>query len=133
MSTRETEERAVRAVIQGVYDAWEKNDADAFVAQYAPSATATLPGSFLCDREAIRAVMRDVFARQLRGSRATYAVQRVRFVGGDVAIVASKGAVTLAGQKKPAPEAHALETWVLSKAEGGWWVQAFHNCPERSA
>jgi uncharacterized protein (TIGR02246 family) len=64
MASRATDERAVRAVIQSVYDAWAKNDADAFVAQHSPGATATLPGSFLGDREAIRSVMKDVFAGQ---------------------------------------------------------------------
>jgi hypothetical protein len=45
----------------------------------------------------------------------------------------SKGAILLAGQAEPAAESRALETWVLSKKDGTWRVEAFHNCPENAA
>jgi len=124
---------AVRAVLDGVYAAWADNDADAFVAPYAERATAVLPGSYLRNKEAIRATMASVFAGPLKGSRAIHGVQSIRFVGADAAIVISKGAVLLAGQTEPAAESRALETWVLSKQDGNWRVEAFHNCPEKAA
>ena len=124
---------AVRAVLDGVYAAWADNDADAFVAPYAERATAVLPGSYLRNKEAIRATMASVFAGPLKGSRAIHDVQSIRFVGADAAIVISKGAVLLAGQTEPAAESRALETWVLSKQDGNWRVEAFHNCPEKAA
>jgi uncharacterized protein (TIGR02246 family) len=55
-------DREVRAVLDQVYSAWAANDADAFVAPYADTATAVLPSAFLADREAIRATMASLFA-----------------------------------------------------------------------
>jgi uncharacterized protein (TIGR02246 family) len=123
------EESAVRSVLDRIYAAWADNDANAFVAPYAPEATATLPGASLRNREAIRATMAALFAQELKGSRAAHSVESVRFLGADVAIVRSKGAIILAGQCDPAPASWALETWVLSRTTGSWRVEAFHNCP----
>ena len=124
---------AVRAVLDRVYAAWADNDADAFVAPYAENATATLPGTYLPDKEAIRATMAAVFAGPLKGSTATYDVQSIRFPGPEVAIVTSKGAMLLAGQAEPAAENRSRDTWVLSGRDGIWRVEAFHNCPENAA
>lgn len=126
-------DRAVLAVLDEVYAGWADNDADAFVAPYVESATAVLPGTYLPDRAAIRAAMAAFFAGELRGSKAVHEVQNVRFVGADVAVVISKGAVLLAGQTVPDPASRAVETWVLSNQDGAWRVQAFHNCPEHPA
>ena len=71
---------AVRAALDRVY-AWADNDADAFVAPYAENATATLPGTYLPDKEAIRVTMVAAFAGPLKGSTATYDVQSIRFPG----------------------------------------------------
>jgi uncharacterized protein (TIGR02246 family) len=124
-------DRQVREVLRQVYAAWEANDADAFAAPYAETATATLPGAYLPGRQAIRDTMAALFAGELNGSRAIYEVREIRFVTGDVAIAASKGAVLLAGQAEPDAASRALETWVLSRQGGAWRVQAFHNCPEQ--
>jgi uncharacterized protein (TIGR02246 family) len=124
-------DRQVREVLKEVYAAWEANDADAFAKPYAESATATLPGIYLSGRQAIRGTMATLFAGELKGSRAIYEVRKIRFVAADAAIVTSEGAVLLAGQAEPDAASRALETWVLSRQDGAWRVQAFHNCPER--
>jgi uncharacterized protein (TIGR02246 family) len=126
-------DRQVRVVLEEVYAAWEANDADAFVAPYAETATAILPGTYLPDRRAIRATMATLFAGQLNGSKGVHEVQSLRLVGSDVAVVVSRGAMLLAGQTEPDATSRALETWVLSRQEGSWRVQAFHNCPEHTA
>ena len=123
----------VREVLKEVYAAWEANDADAFATRYAETASATLPGAYLPGRQAIRDMMATLFAGDLKDSRAVYEVREIRFVTGDVAIVASKGAVLLAGQTEPDAASRALKTWVLSRQDGTWHIQAFHNCPEHSA
>ncbi|WP_394827361.1 SgcJ/EcaC family oxidoreductase [Pendulispora albinea] len=132
-TSRDGNEDAVRAAIASVYKGWADNDADAFVAAYGPDATATLPGSHLPSRNAIRATMAALFAGQLKGSRAQYEVQAIRFLGDDAAIVTSKGGVVLAGQTEPPAKEWARETWVLAKVNGRWQVEAFHNCPEHAA
>jgi uncharacterized protein (TIGR02246 family) len=126
-------DRQVRAVLDAVYAAWADNDADAFVAPYAETATAVLPGTYLPDRQAIRATMATLFAGELNGSKGLHEVQTIRFVGTDVAVVISKGAILLAGRTEPDAANRALETWVLSKQAATWRVQAFCNCPEHPA
>jgi uncharacterized protein (TIGR02246 family) len=122
--------RRVREVLNEVYAAWEANDADAFAKPYAEPATATLPGAYLSGGPAIRDTMAALFAGGLRGSRAICEVRKIRFVAAD-AIVTSGGAVLLAGQAEPDAAGRAVETWVLSRRDGAWRVQAFHNCPEQ--
>jgi uncharacterized protein (TIGR02246 family) len=124
-------DRQVREVLKEVYAAWEVNDADAFAKPYAEAATATLPGIYLPGRQAIRDTMSTLFAGELKGSRAIYEVRKFRFVAADAAIVTSEGAVLLAGQAEPDAASRALETWVLSRQDGTWRVQAFHNCPRQ--
>jgi uncharacterized protein (TIGR02246 family) len=122
------DEAAVRAVVDDVYAAWTANDADAFVADYADDAIATLPGAYLVGRDAVRQTMAAMFAGPVRGCRALHEVRDVRLLG-DTAIVTSRGTVVLAGRSEPEP--WALETWLLTRSgvEAGWRVRAYHNCP----
>jgi uncharacterized protein (TIGR02246 family) len=124
------EGRAVAAVLDEVYAAWAAGDADAFVAPYGEHATAVLPGSYLRDRSAIRATMAEVFAGPLKGSMGVHQVQSIRFPAAEMAIVISKGGIQFAGQASPAPETRSVDTWLLSRPDGSWRVEAFHNCPE---
>jgi uncharacterized protein (TIGR02246 family) len=128
-ATRE-DNAAVTAVLDGVYAAWADNDADAFVAAYAPDATAIHSGTVMADRDAIRTVMATGFQGPLKGSRGLHEVQSIRFVGPDTAIVFSKGVIQFAGQAEPASESRTLDGWVLSRHDSAWRVEAFHNCPE---
>ena len=129
-TTRIEDDRAIRATLDRIYAAWEANDAEAFVAPYAEHATAQLPGSYLANKAAIHATMVGAFTGPLRGSRAVHEVQSIRFVGGDAAIVISKGAMILAGQSESDAKNRALETWVLAREGERWLVEAFHNCPQ---
>jgi uncharacterized protein (TIGR02246 family) len=124
------DEVAVRGVLDAVYAAWADNDADAFVAPYMPSATAVHSGTVMEDRDAIRVTMATVFDGPLKGSKGIHDVQKIRFIGADTAVVLSKGAILFAGQAEPSPESRTLDGWVLCKHDGGWRVEAFHNCPE---
>jgi uncharacterized protein (TIGR02246 family) len=124
---------AVRAVLDEVYAAWANNDPDAFVAPYAADATAVHTGVYLPNRDAIRATLAEVFAGELKGSKAVHEVQSIRFVGADTAIVLSKGAIVFPGQTEPAPESRTLDGWVLCKHDAVWRVEAFNNCAENTA
>jgi uncharacterized protein (TIGR02246 family) len=127
------DDSVLSAVLDEIYAAWADNDADAFVAPYAERATAVLPGTYLRSRDAIRTTMADLFAGPLKGSRAKHEVQSVRFVGADAAILISRGGIIPAGQTEPDAESMSLDTWVLSKQDGTWRVEAFHNCPANAA
>jgi uncharacterized protein (TIGR02246 family) len=130
ISTAEEGDALVRAVLDTVYAAWADNDADAFTASYAPEATAIHSGTVMADRDAIRTVMASGFQGPLKGSRGLHEVQSIRFVGPDTAIVFSKGVIHFDDQPAPAPESRTLDGWVLSRHDGTWRVEAFHNCPE---
>lgn len=132
-TTTTRDDSAVAAVLDEVYAAWAAGDADAFVAPYAEHATAVLPGSCLRDRAAIRATMADAFTGPLRGSRGFHQVQSIRFPGAEMAIVIAAGGVQFAGQAGVADETRSVDTWVLSRKDGRWRVEAFCNCPERAA
>lgn len=123
------DEGAVRAVLDGVYAAWAGNDADGFVEAYADDATATMPGGFLGDRQAIHATMAAGFAGPLKGSRGLVNVRNIRFVGSDMAVVNATSATVLAGDAEPPAEQWAMDTWTLSRAGGTWRVDAYHTCP----
>jgi uncharacterized protein (TIGR02246 family) len=127
------DEVAVRGVLDAVYAAWADNDADAFVAPYMPSATAVHSGTVMEDRDAIRVTMATVFDGPLKGSKGVHDVQKIRFIGADTAVVLSTGVILFAGQAEPSPESRTLDGWVLCKHDGGWRVEAFHNCPEIAA
>jgi uncharacterized protein (TIGR02246 family) len=92
-----------------------------------------LPGTYLQNKNAIRATMADVFAGPLKGSKGIHDVQSIRFIGAGAAIVISKGAILMEGATEPAAETRSLESWVLSEQDGTWRVEAFHNCPEDAA
>lgn len=124
-----TSDDAVRAVIDRVYAAWADQDADAFVDSYAADATATLAGSYLADREAIRTTMAAAFAGPLKGSRGVARVRDVRLLGTDAAVVTSTSAIVFAGEDEPAKPTEALDTWTLSRQDGSWFVAAYHSSP----
>jgi uncharacterized protein (TIGR02246 family) len=126
-------DRAVRAVFDEVSAAWADGDADAFTGWYTEGATAVLPGFYLPGKDAIRAAMADANAGPLKGSRRIHEVQTVRFLGDGTAIVISKSATTLAGETEPAAGWREWATWVLTRHEGRWLIEAYHGCPENAA
>ena len=128
-----SDDRAVAEVLHEVYAAWASGDADAFVTPYTEHATAVLPGSYLQGKDTIRSTMAAGFAGPLHGSRGVHQVQSIRFPGADTAIVISKGGIVYAGQTGTAAETRSVETWVLSRQDGTWRIEAFHNSPENTA
>jgi uncharacterized protein (TIGR02246 family) len=120
---------AVRAVLSGILAAWADNDVDAFVACYADDATVVIPGSYLQDKQAIRAGMAAAFAGPLKGSRRVVEVQSVRLLGDDGAIVIGKSGIVPAGESETPADRWTLATWVLSEHDGDWLVDAYHDSP----
>ena len=52
-----------------MYEAWEANDAEAFVAEYLDDASVVQPGVYKKDRQRIQSTMAGGFAGPLKGSR----------------------------------------------------------------
>lgn len=124
-----SDEHAVRAVLERLYDAWDKGDAEAFVADYTSDATSTLPGDYRSDRNIIHAKMAAAFAGPLKNSHVDDNVESVRFVGADTAIVTSRDAVLLDGEIEVPEGRWVRATWTLIKQGGNWRIAAYHNCP----
>ncbi|WP_212830379.1 SgcJ/EcaC family oxidoreductase [Catellatospora sp. TT07R-123] len=124
-----TDETAVLAVFDRLYQAWRDNDADAFVEDYLDDATVTMPGVFHQGRRAVRDSMKAAFAGPLKGSRAVDEPQDIRIIDGSTAIVVSRAGVVPAGQAEVAAGQAKHATWVLCKRGGAWRIAAYSNTP----
>lgn len=125
----DTEQRAVREVIDGIYAAWADNDADAFAALYLEDASVIQPGIYKDSREIVRTSMAAAFAGPLKGSTVIDAPLSVRFLNDNAAVVISEGAVRMSGETEPPAQRFVRATWVLAKRDGKWRIAAYHNSP----
>jgi uncharacterized protein (TIGR02246 family) len=121
--------QAVSDVLKRLYEAWEANDAGAFVADYLDDASVVQPGIYKRGREEIRTTMAAGFAGPLQGSRAFDHPQDIRFLTDETAIVVSEGGIIFPGQDVVPTEALVRATWVLVNRDGNWYVAAYHNSP----
>ena len=128
-STRasDVDRQAVSDVLNRLYEAWEANDADAFVAEYLDDASVVQPGVYKKDREEIRTTMAAGFAGPLHGSRVINHPQDIRFLTDETAVVVSEDGILFPGQVVVPSEALVRATWVLAKRDGSWHVAAYHN------
>ena len=125
-SGSKADQQAVLGVLKGVREAWEANDAEAFVAGYLDDASVVQPGVYRKDRQEIQASMAGAFAGLLKGSRVIDQPQDVRFLNEDTAIVISEGGIVFPGQNAVPGEGAVRATWVLAKRDGRWHVAAYH-------
>jgi uncharacterized protein (TIGR02246 family) len=117
---------SVRETLQATVTAWTANDPDAFAALYAKDATIVLAdGTYLRGRDEIRAYMAAGFAGMLRGSTGLDEPESVRVLGADAAVVVSRSGFRLPGAEGRVRRA----TWVLSRHDESWLVDAYANSP----
>ncbi|MEU3460804.1 SgcJ/EcaC family oxidoreductase [Streptomyces sp. NPDC006733] len=127
--TRSLDETAIQSVLDGVYQAWDAGDADAFVAEYRDDATAILPGSYRRTKADVRASMAAGFASFLQGTTSINKLDSIRFLGETAAVVVSEGGIKFPGETAIPADRLAYATWVLEKRDGAWLVVAYHNSP----
>jgi uncharacterized protein (TIGR02246 family) len=120
------DQQAVLGVLKGVYEAWEANDAESFVADYLDDASVVQPGAYKKDRQEIQSTMAGGFAGPLKGSHVIDQPQDVRFLNEETAIVISEGGIVFPGQNAVPSEGMVRATWVLAKRDGRWCVAAYH-------
>jgi uncharacterized protein (TIGR02246 family) len=130
---RGSEEGAVHAVFNETSNAWAEGDADAFAARYAADATVILSGRYLPGREAIRTAMAAAFAGPLKNSRRIHRVQAVRFTHSGTAIVITDSITALPGEPEPPVQQHERATWVLSRRDDRWLIDAYHSSPKHTS
>ena len=120
------DQQAVLGVLKGVYEAWEANDAEAFVADYLDDASVVQPGVYKKNRQADPEHHGRWVRGPLKGSHVIDQPQDVRFLNEETAIVISEGGIVFPGQNAVPSEGMVRATWVLAKRDGRWCVAAYH-------
>ena len=128
MSSEQAHE-AVLATFKTMSDAWALMDAAQFAACYADDATVIGPGIYLRGKDDISGSMAAAFAGPLKGSRRPHSAQSVRFLSGDTAVVVTESATIFPGEAEAPPDRQHLVTWILTRYDGQWLVEANHICP----
>jgi uncharacterized protein (TIGR02246 family) len=123
------DETAVLDAVKGTYEAWNKADPDAFVADLLENASAVMPGSYMKSRQEIHGAMSFAFNGPLKGTRASDKVLDVRFLNEDAAVVTAETGVLIPGESEAPPERTAYATFVLAKQDGKWQIAAYTNTP----
>lgn len=117
----------VEELLQQTVTAWTANDADAFARLYTPDATVILAdGTYLRDRDEIRAYMAAGFQGRLKGTSGFDEVESIHPAGPGAAVVISRSGFVAPGGDEPAAMRRA--TWTLVRNEEGWRVAAYANC-----
>jgi len=110
---------AIRALLQTYEAAINRRDVEAAIATYLPDADVWVVGyDRIVGLEAIRQnEQRAVSTPGFEGWATS--VDAIRFIGSDVAVVESSGAVTIGGQR-----IQERITWVVNRTEAGWRIAA---------
>ena len=117
----------VAGLVQGMEDAWNAGDGDAFAAPFADDADfVNVYGMHAHGREEIAHGHAFILRGPYAGSRNRYTVESVRMVRRDVA-VAHVHAVLSVPAGPMAGEHEARYTLVATMNDGRWRIAAFHN------
>lgn len=126
----ETDEHAIRRVMDRFVDAWNRHDAKAFAAVFSEDADFTnWRGVGASGRAKIEDFHAPVFATIFSKSHLEYTDIKTRFVGPDVAAVDVrwKLAGAMDAQGNPRPDREGLLSFVMAKNVGGWEIVVVHN------
>ena len=123
------EPATIRDLLRRLAEAWNRNDADAYAALFAPDSDyVAFDGTHLKGRAANARSHRTLFSTVLKGSRLVYEPDiAVRPLTPDVVVVHAYGTVLLPWQRAAVSSRRSLQTYVVKRDEGGWRIHAFHN------
>jgi uncharacterized protein (TIGR02246 family) len=128
-STANTDEAAVRQIVQQVQDGWNAHDGKAFAAPFATDADyVVVNGMYGKGREAIERGHTAIFTTIYKDSRNVATIKSVRFLRPDVAVAHVEWNLEfkMNGETK---KGHAINTMILTKDGGKWSIAAFQNTP----
>jgi uncharacterized protein (TIGR02246 family) len=129
-SRAETDEQAIRAVMDSFMDAWNRHDAKAFAAVFAEDANFTnVRGVGASGRTKIEQFHAPVFATIFSKSHQEYTDIKARFIRPDVAAVDVhwKMSGVVDAQGNPRPDRDGLLNFVMTKNAGHWEIVVMHN------
>jgi len=121
------DEKAIRAVIASLTDAWTAGDAKAWANLFSEDADFTVwNGMYVRGREAIERGHKHLFSTAFKDTKLRYVVRSIRFLEDDVAVAHVDGNMVKKGEDFPAlPQVVPL--FVMVKDKGQWRVSVFHN------
>ncbi|HZA73583.1 MAG TPA: SgcJ/EcaC family oxidoreductase [Propionibacteriaceae bacterium] len=123
----EQDERAIRALVDRMFDSWGRGDAVAYHADLTDDADyVSFDGSRRGTADRIRS-HENLFRTVLYGSRLTGQVESVRFITPDVAVVHLTGSVWEGWRQRMRRRRLSRQTMVVVRRDGRWQVTAFHN------
>ena len=124
-----TDETAIRQIVQQVQDAWNAHDGKAFAAPFAPDADyVVVNGMYGKGREEIERGHTAIFTTIYKDSRNVATFKSVRFLRPDVAVAHVEWNLEfkMNGETR---KGHAINTMVMTKDGGKWSIAAFQNTP----
>ncbi|QLY28988.1 SgcJ/EcaC family oxidoreductase [Nocardia huaxiensis] len=128
MTDRSADEALIRQLFDRTTDAWTRNDADAYAAEFAEDSDyVVFDGTRLRGRTAIRDLHAQLFDTLLYGTRLEGGIESIRFLTDDIALVHATGAVIFAWQQGTPKRRLSRNTWVLQRFGSDWKAVAFHN------
>jgi uncharacterized protein (TIGR02246 family) len=127
---RNTDEDAIRAVVDRLMEAWNRHDAHAFAAVFAQDADFTnVIGMGAHGRDKIEEFHAPMFSSLFKNSHQDYTEIKVRFIRPDVATVDVRWHMTGATdpQGNPRPNREGLLNFMATKNKGAWQILVLHN------
>lgn len=123
------DEAAIHALFQRLGESWERGDGQAFGEAFDAEADYVVyNGTKLKGRTEIAAMHQQLFDTLLKGTRlGGGALEEIRFLRPDVALIYGSGSVLWPGQSQPAPEQRSIQSFLLVKNDGQWRITAFQN------
>jgi uncharacterized protein (TIGR02246 family) len=130
-SANDSDEKAIRDVLDRFKDAWNRHDVHAFAALFAEDADFTnWRGDSASGRAKIEEFHTLPFNTIFKSSVQTFTDVKIRFIRPDVASVDVRWTLTGAtdAQGNPRPDRKGLLTFVMTKsASGKWEIAVMHN------
>jgi len=132
------DELAIRQLVSVQTEAWNRQDATAWTADYIPDADfVNIVGTVFTGREEIAQRHAAIFNTVFKGSHAEVTVRKLVFLGEDVAVVDTTHKVTNYQGLPPgvqATEPGLLRTqmkYVMQRVDGQWRIVAGQNTDEK--
>jgi uncharacterized protein (TIGR02246 family) len=126
----ESDQTAIRAVMDRFVAAWNVHDARSFAAVFAEDADFTnWRGVGATGRAKIEEFHAPIFATMFKNSHQSYSDIKIRLVRADVAAVDVHWQMTgaLDAQGNPRPDREGVLSFVMAKDAGQWQIVVMHN------
>ena len=134
LAQQEADRNAIQHLVQDEQDAWNHGDAAAFAAHFADNGSFTnIVGMQTYGRAPFQAQHQRIFTTIYKGSHNEFTLGHVNFVRPDVAIADVDGVLSKMVSVPPGTplfpdgSTHVKLQLVLSKENGAWQIDSFHN------